>query len=365
MQPLCIRDIEQFASENLSKNALSYYNVGADDEETLRDNVEIFKRIRIRPRMLIDVTNVDLSTTILGRKIEMPIGISPTAMQKLAHPDGEIATAQAAKFMKTCMTLSTYSTTSIEDVGVASGDGLRWFQLYVSPDRELTRNFVHRAERSGFKALVVTVDVPVAGNRRKEIRQGFDLPPHLHLANFSSNSFKGVDTEVENSGWSNNYQMQIDGSITWESISWLQTITSLQVIVKGILTAEDASEAIRRGIKAIWISNHGGRQLDGVPTAIEVLPEIVEAVKEQAEIYVDGGFRLGTDVFKALALGARAVFIGRPILWGLCYNGSDGVKKVLQLLKEELQRTMQLAGCTSIGDITPSSVIYAINFSKI
>ncbi|RDD47321.1 Hydroxyacid oxidase 1 [Trichoplax sp. H2] len=362
---ICVRDVEKYAIAHLNKNALGYYDSGADDEETLNDNINACKKLRLRPRMLVDVTKVDCSTTILGQKISFPVGIAPSAMQRMAHPDGEIATVKAADSLKTCMTLSTLSTTSMESVAEASPNTLRWFQLYVVKDREITRQFVKRAEKSGYKALVLTVDAPVLGNRRIDVRNRFHLPPHLSLGNFEKVTLHIEKNKKSDSELSRYFVSEMDASLTWKDITWLKSITSLPVIVKGILTAEDAEMAVSVGVEGIWVSNHGGRQLDGVPTAIEALPEIVKAVNNRAEIYADGGFRSGTDVFKAIALGARAVFVGRPILWGLVYNGQKGVEKVLQLLQQEFHRTMQLSGCVSIKDIKSSLITYASSYSKL
>ena len=272
--------------------------------------------------------------------------------------------------------LSSWSTTSLEEVAEASGGGLNWFQLYVYRDRDLTESLVLRAERAGYKALVVTVDAPVVGKRLADARNQFSLPPHLHLANFSSDSPQSSltsDRTVEGSYLEKYTRDLLDPSLTWEGIDWIRGLTRLPVLVKGILTAEDAVEAVRRGVRGIVVSNHGGRQLDGVLASvsrpplslslslslflslspyllpflslkIDALGEVVRAVEGHVEVYMDGGVRQGTDVLKALALGARAVFIGRPVLWGLAHSGEEGVERVLEILREEFRTAMMLSG---------------------
>jgi (S)-2-hydroxy-acid oxidase len=367
VEPVCIDDIAAIARQKLDRNAYNYYVSGADGEQTLTDNVEAFKRYRFRPRFLRDVSKIDTATSILGETISFPVCVAPTAMHRMAHPEGEAATARACIKYNTCMTLSSWSTVRIEDVAKRSGDGLRWFQLYVYKDRALTASLVKRAEAAGYKAIAVTIDTPIVGKRLNDNRFGFDLPSHLTLANFDMESTGSLLSEERakkgtGSALQRYTQRMTDTSLSWKDITWLMSITSLPVVVKGVLTAEDARIAVELGVKGILVSNHGARQLDGVPATIEVLKEIVDAVCGKCEVYLDGGVRRGTDVLKALALGARAVFIGRPVLWGLAYKGQEGVEKVLQLLKDEFSLAMMLSGCTSVSSITKELVVKESHF---
>ncbi|XP_022096711.1 hydroxyacid oxidase 1-like [Acanthaster planci] len=357
--PVCLKDFEEIARINLPKNAFDYYQSGADAEQTLRDNEAAFRKYRLRPKHLRDVSNRDLRTSILGQEIAFPIAVSPTAMQRMAHPEGEVATARAATSLGTGVILSSWSTSSIEEVAAGcSPIGPRWFQLYVYKDRDVIRDLVRRAEREGYKALFVTVDTPILGRRRADVRNKFALPPHLRLANFDLSRLhsSGVHSS-EDSGLAAYVASLIDPSLNWEHIEWLKSITSLPIILKGILTAEDAKLAVEHNVSGILVSNHGARQLDGVLATIDALNEVVQAVRgSNVEVYLDGGVRTGTDVLKALALGARAVFIGRPSLWGLAYNGEAGVREVLELIRDEFKLAMALSGCTCIADITPDLI---------
>ncbi|CAN7944529.1 unnamed protein product, partial [Ixodes hexagonus] len=278
-------------------------------------------RLLLRPRILRDVAQRNMEVTLLGNQvISMPVGISPTAFLKMAHPDGETATARAAQAAGTLLIQGTFSTTSLEDVQQAAPDGLRWFQTYIFRNRSLTRDVVERAEKAGYRALVLTVDMPVAGNQVTRIKNKFIAPKVVKMSGFRIllSSVSGVTPDDLLPGVP--YQGYLDPSLTWDDVAWLKSITKLPVVAKGIYTAEDADEAIRHGVSAILVSNHGGRQLDCVPAAIELLPEILSAVRGRVEVYLDGGIRHGTDVVKALALGAKAVFVGRPAIWGLAYN---------------------------------------------
>uniref|UniRef100_A0A8D0KP83 (S)-2-hydroxy-acid oxidase n=1 Tax=Salvator merianae TaxID=96440 RepID=A0A8D0KP83_SALMN len=352
-KPICIADFEQHAKKCLRKSVYDYYKSGADDQQTLAENVAAFSRIRLYPRMLRNVSALDLSTTVLGQKVSMPICVAATAMQCMAHADGEIATARACRSMGTGMMLSSWSTSSIEEVAQAAPTAIRWLQLYIYKDRGVTRSLVQRAEKDGYKGIFVTVDTPFLGKRLDDVRNRFQLPPHLRMKNFEMNdlAFSSEKGYGENSGLSVYVAEAIDPSINWEDMKWLRGLTSLPIVAKGILRADDAREAIKHGVNGILVSNHGARQLDGVPATIEVLPEIVEAVEGKVEVFVDGGIRKGTDVLKALALGAKAVFIGRPIIWGLAYQGEKGVTEVLQILKDEFHLAMALSGCQNVGAI--------------
>ncbi|KAM7288186.1 hydroxyacid oxidase 1-like [Ixodes scapularis] len=308
--------------------------------------------LRLRPRVLRNVAERRIEVTLLGdQKLSMPVGISPTAFQKMAHPEGEIAVAKAAQAAGTVMTLSSFSNDCLEDVQRGAPEGLRWFQLYVFRDREFTRNLVERAERSGYRALVLTVDMPVEGQKNFDKMSDFRIPEHLRYGNFLGTSrhedafpSAAVCDDI------------CDASLTWADVIWLRGITKLPVVAKGICTAEDAEEAIHSGVSAILVSNHGARHLDGLPSTIEVLPDIVRAVRGRVEVYLDGGVRRGTDVVKALALGAKAVFIGRPALWGLAYNGKAGVRQTLEILREELDRALALMA-EELGNRNPTQLL--------
>ncbi|KAK8764273.1 hypothetical protein V5799_033121 [Amblyomma americanum] len=254
------------------------------------------------------------------------------------------------------MALSALSTTSMEDVAVAAPGGLRWMQMEIFKDRSVTTDLVRRAEALGYAAIVLTVDMPVFGLRVASIKNNMTYPEHLTLANFDGTNYSHLRQLKESC--LEGLRQSFDRSLTWDALVWLRSITKLPVVVKGILTAEDACEAVKHGASAILVSNHGGRQLDGVPATIEMLPEIVRAVRGRCEVYVDGGVRRGTDVIKALALGARAVFIGRPVIWGLAYDGENGVNKVLSIFRAELERAMALMGCPSLSDLKTSMVIH-------
>ncbi|KAL4349054.1 hypothetical protein AHAS_Ahas10G0003600 [Arachis hypogaea] len=347
-----VNEYEGIAKEKLPKMVYDYYASGAEDQWTLKENRNAFSRILLRPRILVDVSNVDMTTSILGFKISMPIMIAPTGMQKMAHPQGELATARAASEADTIMTLSTVSTCSIEEVA-STGPGIRFFQLYVYKDRNIAAQLVKRAEKAGFKGIVLTVDRPFLGRKEDDIKNRFRLPPHLTLKNFEKNDGTGGSIQISHA------RGQIDPSLNWKDVKWLQTITSLPILVKGVLTAVDARLAIENGAAGIIVSNHGARQLDYVPATIMVLEEIVEAVEGRVPVLVDGGIRRGTDVFKALALGACGVFIGRAVVFSLAVDGEAGVRKVLKMLRDELEMTMALSGCPSLKDITRDRIKFA------
>jgi len=299
-----------------------------------------------------------MSLTLFGTRIDFPILIAPTAMHKMAHPDGEIATAKAAKEMGTIYTLSSLSTTSVEDVAKAS-NAPKWFQLYVLKERKVTEKLVRKVEAHGFTALCLTVDTPFLGRRENDIRNDFHLPSGLNL------KILEVDGAALPTGLNNYVAQQLDSSLDWNDLAWLRSITKLPVIVKGIHSPEDAILAINHGASGIIVSNHGARQLDTVPATIEMLPHIVKVVAGRIPVLLDGGIRRGTDVIKALALGAQAVFIGRPVLWGLAVSGEDGVKDVLRLLKEEFRIAMALCGCPTLSTIKRVLIFDVNKLSKL
>ncbi|KAL5187958.1 (S)-2-hydroxy-acid oxidase GLO1 [Glycine soja] len=350
-----VTEYEAIAKEKLPKMVYDYYASGAEDQWTLKENRNGFSRILFQPRILIDVSKIDLTTTVMGFKISMPIMIAPTAMQKMAHPEGELATARAASAAGTIMTLSSTATSSVEEVA-STGPGIRFFQLYVLKDRNVVAQVVRRAEKAGFKAITLTVDSPILGRREADIKNRFTLPPNLVLKNF-----EGLDLGKLNKtsdSFAASYAAELyDRSLNWKDIKWIQTITSLPILLKGVLTPEDTMIAIQAGAAGIIVSNHGARQLDYVPATIMALEEVVKATQGRIPVFLDGGIRRGTDVFKALALGAAGVFIGRPVVFSLAADGEAGVRKVLQMLRDEFELTMALSGCRSLKEITRDHVL--------
>jgi 4-hydroxymandelate oxidase len=345
-----LEEFEEAARVALPQMVFDYYAGGAGDEWTLAENRRAFGRWVVRPRILNDVSNVDLTTTVLGQEVAFPVLLAPTALQRMAHRDGELATARAAASVGTLMVLSTISTFSMEEV---AGTGApRWFQLYVHRDRGLTAELVDRASAAGYGAIVLTVDAPFLGRRYRDEVNRFSLPPGMGLANFPG----GVIPRVDGSGLMAFFRAELDPSLSWRDVEWLRGLSSLPVVLKGILTAEDALRGAEGGASAIIVSNHGGRQLDGVAASIDVLPEVVDAVGDRVEVLLDGGVRRGADALKALALGARAVLVGRPYLWGLAVDGERGVRRVLELLRDDLMLAMALAGRESVGAIDRSAV---------
>jgi isopentenyl diphosphate isomerase/L-lactate dehydrogenase-like FMN-dependent dehydrogenase len=334
--PLNVWDYERLAEESLDANAHAYFTGGAGDEVTLRDNLAAFERRKLRPRVLVDVGTISTKTTVLGTEVALPILIAPLAMQRMAHPDGEIATARAAAAAGTIMCLSSAATTRPAEVAAAVPGATRWFQVYVFKERALTQELVDEAVASGYSALVLTVDTPYLGRRERDLRIDFKVPEELD-----------VTGDLFGHGF--------DAGLSWRDLEWLAG-HGLPVVVKGILTAEDAELACEHSAAAIVVSNHGGRQLDGVPASLDALEEVVEAVDGRAEVLLDGGVRRGTDALKALALGAQAVLIGRPMLWGLAVGGEEGVADVLRLLREEAELGLALLGCASPADVSRAHV---------
>lgn len=349
-RPINVADYEALAEAACEPGYWGYVVGGAGDEITLRDNVEAFHRRVLRPRMLVDVSEVSTRTTVLGTEISLPLMVAPTSLQRLTHPDGEPALAEAAAEVGTVYTLSSLGSYRPRELAEALGrETPRWFQLYWSRDREFTRELVAEAADSGFGALVLTVDLPEAGPRERDHRSGFMLPTDLPMPNLPR-TLVGVEYFHDSLG------AIVDTSITWRDLEWLRAECPLPLVLKGILTAEDASLACEHGAAALVVSNHGGRQLDGVPATLDALPEVVEAVAGRAEVYLDGGVRRGTDVTKALALGARAVFIGRPALWGLAAGGRKGARHVLEIFQAETRLALVLLGCSTPEDVGPAHV---------
>ncbi|HVD50381.1 MAG TPA: alpha-hydroxy acid oxidase [Gaiellaceae bacterium] len=343
-----VDDFEAAARERLDPGAYGYMAGGAGDEHTLRANSAAFARWDLRPRVLVDVGGVSAATTVLGTEVTLPVLIAPTAFQRLANPEGELPMARAAAAAGTVMTLSTLSSVTPAELAAAAPGAAQWFQLYWSRDRAFTQELVEGAVEAGFSALMLTVDLPVAGRRERDVRAGFALPDDLPLPN--------LPISLRREDFHTALHEAVDDTLTWRDLEWLHSVSSLPLVVKGILTAEDALLAAEHGAAAVVVSNHGGRQLDGVPATLEVLPEVVEAVGERVEVFLDGGIRRGVDVLKALALGARAVLSGRAVLWGLAADGEEGATQVLSLLRKEIELGLKLLGCPSPDAVTRGHV---------
>jgi 4-hydroxymandelate oxidase len=331
-----VADYLAAAAERVDPAVWCYFEGGAADEITLRANVAAYRRWILRPRMLVDVSEVSTATTLLGTPVAMPLGVAPFAMQSLLLPRGECATARAAASANVLMAVSTLTTVTHEELR-AEADGPRWLQLYVLRDRQRTIDHIAEARETGYTAIVVTVDLPYLGRRERDLRLGFanpptDIPlPYAHL-------------------------FETTPSLTWRDLEWIRAESRLPLAIKGILTREDALLAVEHGADAVWVSNHGGRQLDGVAAGLDALPEVVEAVGGRCEVYVDGGIRRGSDVVKALALGARAAFAARAIAGGLAVGGEEGVRQVLELVRAEIELTLSLLGCTAPNQVSRAHV---------
>lgn len=384
LECLTIKELEELARTRMDKQTRDYYNEGADDGSTLSENENAYAKYRIRPRVLRDISVIDTTVNVFGHRNSVPFGVAPTAMQGLAHNDGELATARACKAMGITMGMSSFSTNTLEDVAQASGEIPNALQLYLFEERKHSSKLIQRAKKAGYRAVLLTVDTPMLGRRNMEIRNQFKLPGHLKIANFTPEAEEALDDGGYAKEESNTRRKRDapkkeasavgyhDGekrvapkgpvtfhthapnpSLSWEeSIPWLKKeAEGMEVWVKGIATSEDALLAIHHGVDGIIVSNHGGRQLNGALATLDALPEVVSAVRGQVPVHVDGGIRHGTDVFKALALGADFCWVGRPILWGLAYKGEEGVKLCLRLLSDEIRLCMGLAGTTSVDQI--------------
>ena len=349
MEPVCVADFERLAEERLEPGAFGYYAGGAGDELALSGNVEAWRRLKLRPRVLVDVSEVNPATTVLGTPVSMPLLVAPTAIQRMAHADGEPGMARAAAAAGTVMCLSTIATSTPAEVAAAAPESRLWFQLYVFRDRDVTRSLIEQAVEHGYGAIVLTVDAPRLGRRERDLRTGFRVPEEIVVPSIApAGKWEGA-TPLELLG-------AIDPSLHWEDIGELRSLASLPLVLKGIQTPEDAELAVEHGVDAIVVSNHGGRQLDAVAATADLLPEIVDAVDGRLEVYVDGGIRRGSDVVKALALGARAVLAGRAPLWGLACDGEAGARHVLELLRHEIELALALCGCTSPHEVGPAHV---------
>ncbi|RCV13971.1 hypothetical protein SETIT_2G389500v2 [Setaria italica] len=362
--PVNVREYQELAKKALPKMHYDYINGGAEDEYTLRENIAAYGRILLRPRVLIDVSKIDMSTTLLGYNMPSPIMVAPTGSHKLANPEGEVATSRAAAACNTIMVLSFSSSCKIEEVA-SSCDAIRFYQLYVYKRRDVSATLVRRAESLGFKglhgkktppkAIVLTVDTPVLGRREADIRNKMIAPRLENLEGLMS-----FDDDLDTEGGSKLERFAhetLDPSLSWKDVEWLKSITSLPILLKGIVTAEDARKAVEVGAAGVIVSNHGARQLDYAPATISALEEVVKAVAGAVPVLVDGGIRRGTDVFKALALGAKAVMVGRPVFYGLAARGEAGARHVIEMLNRELELAMALCGCRSVGEVTRRHVL--------
>jgi len=371
-----VADLRRLAKRRLPRVMFDYIDGAADDEITLYRNNAGFGAYDLITHSLVDVENVDLSTSVMGQDISWPVIMAPTGTSRLFHHEGELAVARATADAETIYSLSSMSSYNIEEVA-AETEAPKWFQIYVWKDRAVVKEFIQRCKESGYQALTLTVDVTTLGNRERDLRNGMTVPPRLtfssvvdaamhpswmwHLitspritmSNVVGKAGKGTDDINTLGGYARD---QLDPSVTWDDMAWMIEEWGGPFAVKGILSAEDANRSIDAGVKGIIVSNHGGRQLDHVPAPIEVLPEIVEAVRDRADVILDGGIRRGTDVIKALALGARACMLGRPYLYGLGAGGQAGVERALELLRAEIHLAMMLVGCTSVHKLDKSFV---------
>ncbi|MBJ7518565.1 MAG: alpha-hydroxy-acid oxidizing protein [Solirubrobacteraceae bacterium] len=349
--PVNVADYERLAAERLEAGLLGYYAGGAADERTLCENVAAFARQRLLPRVLVDVGDVQTSTTILGDDVALPVLVAPTALHGMAHADAEPGMARAASRAGTVFCLSSLATTRPSEVAAAVPDGRRWFQLYVLKDRGVSRALLDEAVASGFEAIVLTVDAPRAGRRERDLRTGFAVPADVDMpAIRAAVGAPRCPTPAE-------FFELVDPTLTWRDLEQLVDESPVPVILKGVHAADDARRAVDHGAAGVIVSNHGGRQLDGVPATIDLLPAVAAEIGEEALVLMDGGVRRGTDVLVALALGAQAVLVGRPMLWGLTVDGTDGAGNVLELLREEVRLALTLLGAPTPADVGPHHIL--------
>jgi lactate 2-monooxygenase len=360
--PVAVADLEATAREAMDPNAVAYVYAGAGTEDTMRANREAMRRWRIVPRMLRDVSVRDLSTTVLDLELPAPVMFAPVGAQKIVHPDGELATARAAAALGLPLIASTVAAYSLEEMAEANGDGARWYQLYWSSDDEIAKSMVERAERAGYSAIVLTVDAFVLGWKPLDLQEAW--APFLHgigISNYLQDPvFRSQleRTPEEDLGAATGHFVQVlsNPALTWERLEWLGSITELPILVKGIQRADDARRALEHGAAGVVVSNHGGRQVDGALGSLDALPEIAEAVGDRMAVLFDSGIRSGADIFKALALGAHAVLIGRPFIWGLALDGQSGIETVLKMLLAELDLTLALSGYTKPAELDRDAV---------
>jgi len=359
--PINVGDFERVASEKLDAGALGYFAGGAGDEITLRDNVAAWARWRLRPRVLAGLERVSTEVELLGAPLSMPVLVAPVAYQRLVDPEGEVGMARAAAEAGTAMCLSTLATTRPSELAAAAPAGRRWFQLYCFRDEAVTRVLTEEAVESGFEAIVVTVDAPRGGNRERDRRTGFKIPEGLGVPSVAA--AMGVERAVT---IEETFAL-MDPALSWRDLEDLASECGLPVLVKGLVTAEDAELAVAHGAAGVVVSNHGGRQLDRTLATGDALPEVVDALAGRAAVLVDGGIRRGVDVATALALGADAVLVGRPALWGLAAGGAEGARRVLELLREELELALALCGCAAPAELgrdhvrrAPATSVYSV-----
>lgn len=373
-------DLKRLARRRVPKMFFDYADSGAWTESTYRANEDDFKKIKLRQRVLVDMTNRSLETTMIGEKVAMPVALAPTGLTGMQHANGEMLAAQAAEAFGVPFTLSTMSICSIEDVASVTKKPF-WFQLYVMRDRDFVKNLIGRAKAAGCSALVLTLDLQILGQRHKDIRNGLSAPPKftpkhiwqmatcpawcLGMLGTQRRTFRNIAGHAKNvtdlsslSSWT---AEQFDPQLNWSDVEWIKEQWGGKLILKGILDVEDAKMAAKSGADAIIVSNHGGRQLDGAPSSISMLQPIVEAVGDRIEVHVDGGIRSGQDVLKARALGAQGVYIGRPFLYGLGAMGKEGVTLALEIIRKEMDITMALCGKRDINEID-KSIIHSIDF---
>ncbi|CAN0053827.1 unnamed protein product [Ectocarpus sp. 12 AP-2014] len=356
---ISLDDFQRQAKLILGKALYEYVASGTDDEQTLSENRQAFKRMFLLPRMMRVVSDIDVRLDVFGQRLSMPVFVSPAGVHKLMHPEGECATARACAEAGTLMGVSQHATVSLEDVAAAAPRCARWFQLYTLKDRELTADILRRSEKAGYTAICLTVDSVRFGSREADWRNNFNgLPPGVTLANYPTQD--GYNDRVKDA-WDQNTEKLFDERATWSDIAWLKSLTSLPILVKGILTAKDAVSAVEAGASGVIVSNHGGRALDGSLSSIESLAPVVKAVRSvptgaSVPIFLDSGVRRGTDVLKALALGATAVLLGRPMFFALAVGGQEGVQRMLSIIREELEAAMALCGCQRLQDITKDLV---------
>jgi 4-hydroxymandelate oxidase len=344
---LSLADLEEAASQKIPLALWNYVQGGAGEETSLRDNHAAFLRRTLRSRVLVDITEIDPTTTILGAPVNAPFFVCPTAYHGSIHPAAEMGTARAASAAGILAAFSTLSTASLEQIAAAAPAGPRWFQLYLQPEFSASRRLVERAERAGYSAIVLTVDLPVLAHRDRQAHGGFALTAWPPLGNGAD--IVGPPRGFELRGRA--FTLRSDAGVGWKILDQLREVTDLPIVVKGVMTQDDARLAVEHGARGVVVSNHGGRQLDGAPASLDALPEVVGAIGARAEVYLDGGVRRGRDIVMALGLGARAVGLGRPILWGLGVGGERGVARVLSLLMADLLTTMALTGRRRISEV--------------
>jgi L-lactate dehydrogenase (cytochrome) len=372
-----VDDLRRIAKRRLPGGVFDYIDGGAEDERTMRANREAFAKYRFRPRVLRDVSAVDVPTSLVGRPLALPLVLAPTGFTRIADPQGELAVARAAQRAQLPYTLSTLSTRSIEEVAAANGDGRRWFQVYVWKDRALLRDMVDRAAAAAYEALVITVDTANLGRRERDVRRGFELPPKLGLDSVIDGvlhpswtwrfvraepiRFANIATSTAGTGQPEGtsavnlaatFATQFDARLSWDDIDWFRSVWSGPILLKGIQSVDDARVAADSGVEAIVLSNHGGRQLDDAPAALDLVAPVADEVGGRVEIICDGGVRRGSDIVKAVALGATACMAGRAYLYGLAAGGERGVDKVLGLLADDVCRTMALLGVSRVKELS-------------